>query len=229
MRVRNGIIAFVVAVVVLIIGYGFVYTTGIAEGEYREGTHYHLIEDARGRRPGAPILVREFFSYGCVHCRNFDPLVESWKSRLPEGVEFERTPVAFSPVWALLAQTYLALEATDALEQNHERLFRAIHDQGRQFLSPQMVADFVDGHGVSREEFLRAFESPAVRMRAQQAERAQREMQVSGVPTLVVNEKYRIGMEVGRQTALAVADYLIARELEEQGGRTTGEPAADDA
>ena len=211
-RVRNGIIAFVVALLVLIIGYGFVYTTGITEGEYREGTHYHVIEDARGRRPGAPILVREFFSYGCVHCRNFDPLIESWKARLPEDVEFERTPVAFSPVWALLARTYLALEELGALEQNHERLFRAIHDQGRQFLSPQMVADFVDGYGVSRDQFLRTFESPTVRSRMQQAEQAQREMRVTGVPTLVVNDKYRIGMEVGRQTALDVADHLIARE-----------------
>src|SRR5690606_32629268 len=101
-RIRNGIIAFVVALVVLIIGYGLVYTTGITEGEYREGTHYPVLEDARGRRPGEPILVREFFSYGCVHCRNFDPMLEDWKGRLPEDVEFERTPVAFSPVWALL-------------------------------------------------------------------------------------------------------------------------------
>ena len=216
-RLRNAIIAFVAAVAVLIVGYGTLYSTGVAEGEYRAGTHYEVIEDARGRRPGEPIRVREFFSYGCVHCRNFDPLVEDWQTRLPEGVEFERTPVAFSPVWTLLARTYLALDELEALESNHDRLFRAIHDSGRQFLSPEMVADFVDGYGVSRDEFLRAFDSPSVRARLRQAESDQRELQISGVPTLVVDDKYRIGMEVGRKTSLDVVDHLIAQELSSGG------------
>jgi protein dithiol oxidoreductase (disulfide-forming) len=211
-RVRNAIIAFVAAVAVLVIGYGMIYSTGLTEGDYRAGTHYEVIDDARGRRPGQPILVREFFSYGCVHCRNFDPLVEAWKAELPEGVEFERTPVAFSPVWALLARSYLTLEELDALDANHDRLFRAIHDTGRQFLSPEMVADFVDGYGVSREEFLRTFESPAVRARMRQAEQDQRDLQVSGVPMLVVDDKYRVGMEVGRARSLDVVDHLIAIE-----------------
>lgn len=214
-RVRNAIIAFVALVVVLVIGYGMIYSTGLTEGEYRAGTHYEIIEGARGRRPGEPIRVREFFSYGCVHCRNFDPLVEDWKANLPEGVVFERTPVAFSPMWTLLAGTYITLEELGALEQNHDRLFRAIHDQGRQFLSPEMVADFVDGYGVSREEFLRTFESGRVRARLRQAEQAQRDLQIAGVPTLVVDDKYRVGMEVGRRRALDVVDHLI--ELERSG------------
>jgi thiol:disulfide interchange protein DsbA len=212
-RVRNTIIAFVVVVAVLVIGYGMLYSTGLTEGEYQAGTHYEVIENARGRRPGEPVLVREFFSYGCVHCRDFDPLVEEWKARLPDGVAFERTPVAFSPVWALLAQTYLTLDELGAREANHNRLFRAIHDTGRQFLSPEMIADFVDGYGTSREAFLQAYESPAVRARLREAEREQRELQVTGVPMLVIDDKYRVGMEVGRKTALDVVDHLIAQEL----------------
>jgi thiol:disulfide interchange protein DsbA len=211
-RIRNTIIALVVAVVVLVLGYGTLYSTGVTEGEYQAGTHYEVIEDARGRRPGEPILVQEFFSYGCVHCRNFDPLIEEWRDSLPEGVAFQRTPVAFSPVWTLLGRTYITLDETGALTQNHERLFRAIHDNGRQFLSAEMVADFVDGYGVSRDEFLRAFESPAVLRRLRQAEIDQRAMGISSVPTLVVDGKYRIGMEVGRKTSLDVADHLIAQE-----------------
>jgi thiol:disulfide interchange protein DsbA len=211
-RIRNTIIALVVAVVVLVLGYGTLYSTGVTEGEYQAGTHYEVIEDARGRRPGEPILVQEFFSYGCVHCRNFDPLIEEWRDGLPEGVVFQRTPVAFSPVWTLLGRTYITLDETGALTQNHERLFRAIHDNGRQFLSAEMVADFVDGYGVSRDEFLRAFESPAVLRRLRQAEIDQRAMGISSVPTLVVDGKYRIGMEVGRKTSLDVADHLIAQE-----------------
>ncbi|MEQ8859841.1 MAG: thiol:disulfide interchange protein DsbA/DsbL [Pseudomonadales bacterium] len=211
-RTRNAIIGVVVAIVILVLGYGTLYSTGVTEGEYQAGTHYEIIEGAKGRRPGAPIQVREFFSYGCVHCRNFDPLIEEWKNNLPDGVEFERTPAAFSPVWTLLGQAYVTLDELGALEENHERMFRAIHDNGRQFLSAEMIADYIDGNGVTRDEFLRAFDSPAVRSRVRQAEREQRELGIAAVPTMVVDGKYRIGMQVGRKTALDVVDHIIAME-----------------
>lgn len=216
-RTRNTIIAVVAAIVILVLGYGTLYSTGVTEGDYQAGTHYEIIEGAKGRRPGEPIQVREFFSYGCIHCKNFDPLIEDWQETLPDGVEFTRTPVAFSPVWSLLGRTYVTLDELDALAQNHDRLFRAIHDNGRQFLSPEMIADFVDGYGVSREAFLREFDSPAVRSRMRQAERDQTALGIRAVPTLVVDDKYRVGMDVGRKVALDVVDHIIAMERAEEG------------
>lgn len=216
-RTRNYIIAAVAAIVILVLGYGTLYSTGVTEGEYQAGTHYELIEGAKGRRPGTPIQVREFFSYGCVHCRNFEPLIEDWQEDLPDGVEFSRTPVAFSPVWSLLGRTYVTLDELGALDANHDRMFAAIHDQGRQFLSPEMVADFVDGYGTSRDEFLREFDSPAVRARMRQAERDQTELGIRAVPTLIVDDKYRVGMDVGRKVALDVVDHIIAMEKSAEG------------
>lgn len=211
-RTRNTIIAGVAAVVIVVLGYGTLYSTGVTDGEYVEGTHYEVIENARGRRPGEPIRVTEYFSYGCIHCRNFDPMIEDWRGTLPDGVRFERVPVAFSPLWTLLAGAYLTLDELDALEQNHERLFRAIHDQGRQFLSAEMLADFVDGHGTTREDFLRVFDSPAVQNGLRRAEREQRDTGIASVPTLVVAGRFRVTMDVGRKTALDVTDHLIAME-----------------
>ena len=62
-----------------------------------------------------------------------------------DNVTFVPSPVIFSPIWEILAQSHYALDSIGALEANHDRLFRAIHDSGRQFLTPEMVADFVDG------------------------------------------------------------------------------------
>jgi len=111
-----------------------------------------------------------------------------------------------------MREPFLVYPARAWPHKNHERLFGAIHDSGRQFLSAEMVADFVDGNGVSREAFLSTFDSPAVRSRMRQAEADQRQMGITSVPTLVVDGKYRIGMEVGRKTALDVVDHLIAQE-----------------
>ncbi len=221
-RTRKAILSFVVVVLVLIIGYGTFYSTGITTGEYVEGDHYQLVENPVRRRPGQVIKVTEFFSYGCIHCKNFDPLLENWQKTIPEGVKFSRSPVTFSPIWAILGQAYLTLEMAGVLEENHGRIFRAIHDNGRQFLSADMIADFVDGHGIGKEVFLRNFNSPQVRRALQQVNEDQRQLPIASVPTLVVAGKYLVNIDNGRKTALDVVDYLIALET-----ATQNTPATD--
>ena len=221
-RARTAIFSFAVVVAVLIIGYGTMYSTGVAEGEFVEGDHYTLVENPLRRRPGEDIHVVEFFSYGCIHCRNFDPLLENWKKTMPDGVSFSRSPVTFSPLWSLLGRAYLTLETAGALDENHTRIFRAIHDNGRQFLSDDMMANFVDGYGIDKDEFLRTSRSPQVRRALQQVEQDQQQYTIASVPTLVVAGKYLVNMDVGRKTALDVVNYLI--ELETAAPNT---PATD--
>ncbi len=216
-RVRNIVIALVVAVALGVIGYGTYYSAGVTVGEYRPGTHYQVIDDARGRRPGEPVVVREFFSYACPHCRNFEPLLNDWQQHLPKDVVLERTPVAYSTEWSLLARAFYTLKELHALDPNHQRIFEAIHDQGRQFPTPESLADFVDGYGVSKDEFLRTFQSASVDERMREAARDQQALGITSVPTLVVDDKYRVDMEVGRKVALDVVDHLIAQEQSQDG------------
>ena len=212
-RIRNAILGFAAVVAVLVIGYGLVYSSGATEsGEIAEGTHYRLIDDPQRRRPGSPIVVTEFFSYGCIHCRNFEPLVSDWKRSLPDDVRFERAPVSFNAAWALLAQAYFALDAAGGLEANHERIFRAIHDNGRQFLSVDDVADFVAGRGVERQAFLDAFNSAAVRRRQAGVNALARRFEVAATPTMVVAGRYAVTMDAGRRQALKTVDHLIEME-----------------
>jgi thiol:disulfide interchange protein DsbA len=209
--VRNAIIGFAIVMVVGVGGYGLLYSSGVGSSDtFVEGEHYVLLDNPRALRPGTPIPVVEYFSYGCIHCRNLDPVVESWLATVPDDVGFDRSPVAFSGPWGILSQGYYALQATGALEANHERVFRAIHDSGKQFVSAEMFATYVDGHGVTQEEFLEAYNSPAVRRKAAMANRRARAFEVSSVPTLVVADRYVIKVgEVGRRESLAIVDFLL--------------------
>ena len=212
-RVRNGIIGFAVAIVAVVAGYGLIYTGGgTVSGEIVEGEHYRLIGDPVRRRPGDAIAVTEFFSYGCVHCRNFEPLVNAWKGDLPDDVRFERSPVSFNAAWAMLAKAYFALERAGGLEANHDRIFRAIHDNGRQFLSVDDLADFVAGRGVEREAFLNAFNSREVRRRQTEQNALARRFEIAVTPTMVVAGRYAVTMDAGRRQALKTVDYLIEME-----------------
>ena len=101
-------------------------STGVAAQEqYQEGVHYDLIEPAIHTGISDRVVVTEFFSYGCGHCYNFEPLLESFESRLPEGVVVQRTPVIWNnnPGMKLLAKTYYAVEVLDVFEPVHGAVF----------------------------------------------------------------------------------------------------------
>lgn len=209
--IRRGILGSAAVIVGALVLWGLFYGLGAGEGgEITADDDYRVVQDPPRRRPGEPIVVTEFFSYGCVHCRNFDPLIEDWREGLAEGVVFARAPVTFSPEWAVLGQAYLALLQAGALEANHERIFRAVHDNGRTFLSAGQIADFVDGNGVTRQQFLDAYNSPAVRRTLARNEARQRKLGISTVPTITVADVYVVNMDVGRRRSLEVADALVA-------------------
>lgn len=217
-RVRNGIIGFAAGVVVVVLGYGLFYSASIPDAdEFVAGDHYRLIENPERRRPGSPIVVTEFFSYGCSHCRNFEPLLNAWLRDLPEDVRFERSPAGFNAAWSMLARAYLVLEQAGALEANHERIFRAIHDNGRQFRSVDEIADFVAGRGVERQAFLDAYNSPEMRRKQAKQDARQRRLTIVSTPTMVVAGRYAVSTAAGRQQVLRTVDHLIDLERSGEG------------
>ena len=210
--------------ILLILIAGIYYTQTEITDEFVAGEDYFLIDNPAPQRPGAKIKVNEFFSYGCIHCKNFDPALDEWVAERADEINFERTPAGFNPIWELLGRTYMSLKANDALDENHSRIFRAIHDSRRQFLSDEQLADFVDGHGISKEVFTRTLNSSEVSRQSNQAKANMNRYQISGVPTVVIAEKYRVGMTGGHQRALAIVDYLIALETKPQNSADTETP-----
>ena len=212
---RNVIIASIGIAVMGLTAYGIFYGMGEnVSGNVQEGTHYRVIEGARD--PTRTIEVVEYFSYACVHCRNFDPMIKEWKDTLPEGSSFHRVHVSYSSELELLARTYIVLESHGALAENHERIFGAIHDRGRQFLSLTMLADFVDGFGIDDKTFTDEFNSFRTTMTVHKNERAVREASLTGVPSLVVANKYVVSAGIGgigRKQSLQIARALVQAEL----------------
>ena len=213
---RNSIIAFVSAITILIIGFGTYVSTDLGRpGEIAEDRDYVEVDDPAPRRAGDPIDVAKHFSYTCIHCKNFDPVFDDWAEDQSDDVTTRKVPVAWSPIQTVMAQTYLALEESDAVRQNHNRIFRALHDGNRQFLTPEMVADYVDGRGVEREVFIRTFNSPGVRNAMRDASAEQRKFGIASTPSLVVAGRYVVGMRGGQNRALEVVDHLVAKIREE--------------
>lgn len=223
-RIRIGVLAALGVFVVVLGGAGLFYGIGAdVGGEPAEGEHYREITPPEGTPRGLEVV--EYFSYACVHCRNFDPLIDDWSSTLPEGVRFRRAHVAFSPGVALLARAHVALEQEGALADNHERIFRALHDRNRQFPTAEALADYVDGFGIDRERFLTAVRSPRVARIVAEDDQAFRDSTLVSVPSLTVAGKYVINMDIGRKQALEVVDRLVRKELERRSAPDTATEA----
>ena len=56
--------------------------------------------------PAGKIEVIEFFWYGCPHCNEFEPYLESWIKKQGSDVVFKRVPVAFRPEFVPHSQLY---------------------------------------------------------------------------------------------------------------------------
>jgi protein dithiol oxidoreductase (disulfide-forming) len=202
---------------VIIIGCWLVGNFAMAESfEYEEGTHYVELQIPLKTSTGGKIEVSEYFSYGCPHCYQFDPMITAWESRLPADVEFNRTPAIWNKDYQVYAQTYFAAEALEVVEKLHTPLFQAIHEQRKRLNDPKLMAMFFSEFGIDPVDFARVYNSFGVRASVQQAEARGRAYRSGGVPAIIVNGKYRIeGQMAGSNSnMLRIADFLIRKERE---------------
>ncbi|BCD85704.1 thiol:disulfide interchange protein DsbA [Pseudomonas solani] len=164
-------------------------------------------------KPGK-IEVVELFWYGCPHCYQFEPTLNAWTEKLPEDVNFVRIPAMFGGVWNVHGQLFITLESMGVEHAVHKAVFEAIHKEGKKLSTPDEMAEFLAGQGVDKAAFIKAYNSFGVKSQMEKAKKLAMAYQISGVPTLIVNGKYRfdIGSSGGLEQATQVADFLIAKE-----------------
>ena len=192
----------------------------IAAENYVEGVHYEAIDipvktGLEGEQP-LKVEVVEVFSYMCIHCYSFDPLLKLWEQNKAEQAVFNRLPAVFSADWELMARAFYTAETLDVSEQMHEPLFEAIHKQPKNLRDEDiMAALFLEHAEIPAAEFTESFNSFFVRSRVMQARAKGRAYGITGVPVMIVNGKYRVGsrMAGSNEAMLDVVDFLVRREL----------------
>lgn len=187
--------------------------------QFEEGVHYERISGPDVADTDGTVEVVEVFSYMCPHCRTFQPYVGPWHEELPENVEFSRMPVSFSRSWEPFARAYYTAEVLGILDQSHETLFAALHDERQPIRTMDDLAEFHAQFDVDADEFESTAGSFPVESRMRMGNASIGKWQIRSTPTLVINGKYRVSPRQGGtfEEMLAVADMLIARELEAAG------------
>jgi protein dithiol oxidoreductase (disulfide-forming) len=163
--------------------------------------------------PGGKIDVIEFFSYGCPHCFNFEPMLEPWIKRLPPDVAFRRVPASFNAPFEGYARLFLALESLGLADAFGRRVFAAIHVQRQRLDKDADIAAFVQANGADGAKVVEAMKSFGVATKLRQSKQLFEAYKIDGVPTLGIHGRFFTSPSLanGLDRALAVADVLIQR------------------
>jgi thiol:disulfide interchange protein DsbA len=185
-------------------------------GQFREGVHYSRIVPAQptSLAPGK-VEVAEIFWYGCGHCYTLDPAIESWRAKgKPQSAELVRVPAMWNDVTRMHARVFYTAELLGKLDAVHSLIFREIHVNGAQLNTVDKIAAFFKQHGVSEEEFNKAFSSFTVETKLRGADFLNRRYRIDSVPTFIVNGKYKtdVGDAGGEAQLFTLINELATHE-----------------
>lgn len=157
------------------------------------------------------IQVVEFFWYGCIHCYNIEPYIESWLKKLPPDVEFKRIPAVFNQRWSHDAAVFYTLEAMNLLDKLHRPLFDAIHRDRLRTDDPAAFGGWLQKHGVDPKRFMDTMKSFGVQSRTRRATQQTGAYKINGTPAMAVHGRYTVSADEGgtQQGMLQTVDYLI--------------------
>jgi thiol:disulfide interchange protein DsbA len=191
-------------------------TTTVQAQQYEEGVHFERISGPDVADSDGTIEVVEIFSYTCPHCRTFETFLGPWHEQLPDHVEFRRVPIPLGRGGEPFVRAYYSAEVLDVLDQSHEALFAALHDERKPIRTLDDLAEFHAQFGIGAEQFESTARSFPVESRMRMGTASAGKWGVRSTPTLVINGKYRISPRRGGtfEEMLQVADMLIAREHE---------------
>jgi protein dithiol oxidoreductase (disulfide-forming) len=191
-------------------------TTAATSSQFKEGANYSKVVPAQPTTvPPGKVEVVEVFWYGCGHCFQLDPAIESWRAKGKPGfVEFVRVPAMWNDTTRMHARLYYTAELLGKLDELHTPIFREINIGGNQLNTVDKITAFFREHGVSSDEFQKAFSSFSVESKLQRADFLNRRYRIESVPTVVVNGKYKtdLGMAGGEPQLFSLIGELAASE-----------------
>ena len=153
------------------------------------------------------IEVLEFFWYGCIHCYNLEPRIETWLKTLPKDVEFRRVPAVFNERWGHDASIFYAFEAMGILDKVHRPFFDAIHRDRLRTDKPEELNAWLQKQGIDQKKFEATVKSFGVQSKTRRAVRLTADYKIDGTPAMAVQGRYTVSAGDGM---LDTVNQLVA-------------------
>jgi protein dithiol oxidoreductase (disulfide-forming) len=146
--------------------------------------------------------VYEFFSYACGACYTMESFVTRFKK---DNSEVKVIPVPTDlghKQWQIYIKAYYLGELLDVVEQSHTKVFHRVNIEKKHLINDDDLKEFFVGLGVSAEKFDAANKSFSLNAKIRKAKQLVKKFRISGTPTFVVNQKYKLNNQALGTTAM---------------------------
>lgn len=166
---------------------------------WQEGKHYTIISEEATAKPE----VKEFFSFWCPACNNFETVVAQMKAKLPDNVSFQKIHVNFMRFRGLgpntqddASKAMLIARTLKKEDQLNSAIFNYIHKQGATIANLSDLRKIFIVNGVEPEQFDNVAKSFSVNSLLKRNNRTIDDYRehLSGVPNFIVNGKYQANL-----------------------------------
>ena len=182
--------------------------------KFRAGVHYELLDNPTKVRDPSKIEVTEVFWFGCNHCYALEPYIARWKRDIPLDVTFIKSPATWNDMLKTHARIYYTAKALGIEQQFVPAAFNTIQNEGKMLTGNTELEYYFRGFDVQKDRYKAVSTSFGVRNAVDQADKKMKEWKVTGVPSLVVNGKYKVAASRSVRTdeLFDVVDFLIEKE-----------------
>ena len=181
---------------------------------FKAGVHYELLDNPTKVRDPSKIEVTEVFWFGCNHCYALEPYIARWKRDIPLDVTFIKSPATWNDMLKTHARIYYTAKALGIEQQFVPAAFNTIQNEGRMLTGNTELEYYFRGFDVEKDRYKAVSTSFGVRNAVDQADKKMKDWKVTGVPSLVVNGKYKVSASRSVRTdeLFDVVDFLIEKE-----------------
>jgi thiol:disulfide interchange protein DsbA len=190
----------------------------------QQGAQYLVLPSQQPTDTGKKIEVIEFFAYYCPHCYAFEPALEAWVKKQGDDIVFKRVHIQGGAGVLPQQRLFYTLDAMGLLNQYHQKVFDAMHQQHLRLSSDEQVFDWVAQNGIDRAKFIDTYRSFGIQARLRRAGAMMDAYGVDRWPLVVIDGRYitspshaGAGAPEGtteaqqQQQALQVMDFLVAK------------------
>lgn len=169
-------------------------TANASDFKIKEGVNYVQVkEPARLYSGYGNVEVVGIFWYRCPHCFHLRDAIEQWQSSpiTSKKIRYIERPAAVDR-WLPEAEAFYAIHDLK-LDSLDKALFNALHVEHKKIRGADALAQFIADHSdVSKSDVLAKMKSKSVEARIHRDKKLQEGWGVTGVPTFIVDGKYRV-------------------------------------
>ncbi len=186
--------------------------TAMAQLKYQENVDYRVLKNPLALTQQGQKEVLEFFSYSCPHCYNLEAHILKWaEEKKPPEVLFKQIP-ALGGSWNFVGRVKFVANKLKLDHTFDAAYFKAIHkERNRRLLGDKSSAiDFIVEHGkVDKADVEKAWDSLHVKSEMKKALKIWNQSELDGVPAVVVNGKYAVGLTADYRRFFDIIDFLL--------------------